>query len=255
MLTEAITIPKDLPLDRLEGLLERRFEDLGCNRFAFVAVRPPAGRRQDYLSNFPREFSAHYLKEDLKNCDPTFRLAFESLNPLLWRDIVDHVEEREQRVFRDSSEFGIKRGMTIPIHGPYRVMSTLSVSSDLPDREFDRLLPTIVPQLEHLGKAIHLHLLERQDFGPAAPPPRLTERERDVLAWTSAGKSCWEISQILSLSEKTVEQQLASARSRLGVYKTVHAVIKAYMLGLIEPDRFEPSEDSSQLWTRLKPLD
>ncbi|MGF1624766.1 MAG: autoinducer binding domain-containing protein [Alphaproteobacteria bacterium] len=253
MLTEAITFPTDLPLDCLEGLVGDRLADVGCNRYAFVALRPPAGRRQDYLSNYPREFSAHYLREDLKSIDPTFRLAFESMNPLLWQDIEAGVDERERRVFHDSSEFGIRRGVTVPIHGPYRVLSTLSVSSDLSEREFQAQLPTMVPQLEQIAKAVHLHILQRQDFGPADPPPQLSVREKDVLAWTSAGKSSWEISQILGVAEKTVEQHLANARQRLGVYKTVHAVIKAYMLGLIEPDRIEPNEDSSLLWTRIKP--
>lgn len=255
MLIEDLTIPGDVALDQLEALLADKFDALGCNRYAFVALRPPAGRRQDYLSNYPRDFSAHYLKEDLKSCDPVFRLAFDSLHPLLWGNVLRGVDERERRVFHDSGEFGIKRGLTLPVHGPYRVMSTLSVSSDLSDKEFDRVLPVIVPQLEALAKAVHVHLLERPDFGPSTPPPRLTGREKDALAWTSSGKSSWEISQILGIAEKTVEQQLASARRKLGVYKTVHAVIKAYMLGLIEPDHIEPTDGASQLWTRLKPLD
>ena len=49
------------------------------------------------------------------------------------------------------------------------------------------------------------------------------------------------------------EALAAGVRKRLGVYKTVHAVIKAYMLGLIESDRIVPSEDSSLLWSRIKP--
>lgn len=253
MLLEAITIPKDVALDRLESLIGETLAGLGCDRYAFVALRPPAGRRQDYLSNYPREFSAHYLREDLKSIDPTFRLAFDTLDPLLWRDIEEGVGERERRVFHDSSEFGLRRGVTIPIHGPYRVLSTMSVSSDLSDRDFQAMLPAVVPQLELFAKAVHVHLLHRQDFGVGAEPPQLSPREKDVLAWTSAGKSAWEISQILGVSEKTVEQHLANARQRLGVFKTVHAVIKAYMLGLIEPDRIEPTEDSSLLWTRINP--
>jgi DNA-binding CsgD family transcriptional regulator len=253
MLLETLTIPKDLELERLEGHIGDTLARLGCDRFAFVALRPPAGRRQDYLSNYPREFSAHYLREDLKSIDPTFRLAFETLDPLLWKDVEAGVNERERRVFHDSSEFGLRRGVTIPIHGPYRVLSTMSVSSDLSDREFHAMLPTVMPQLEVFAKAVHVHLLQRQDFGAPEPPPQLSPREKDVLAWTSAGKSAWEISQILGVSEKTVEQHLANARQRLGVFKTVHAVIKAYMLGLIEPDRIEPTEDSSLLWTRIKP--
>jgi LuxR family transcriptional regulator, quorum-sensing system regulator LasR len=253
MLIEALTVPNDLELDRLESYIGDTLARLGCDHYAFVALRPPAGRRQDYLSNYPREFSAHYLREDLKAVDPTFRLAFETLDPLLWQDIEAGVGDRERRVFHDSSEFGLRRGVTIPIHGPYRVLSTMSVSSDLSDRDFHAMLPSVVPQLEMFAKAIHVHLLHRQDFGIAAAPPQLSTREKDVLAWTSAGKSAWEISQILGVAEKTVEQHLANARQRLGVFKTVHAVIKAYMLGLIEPDRIEPTEDSSLLWTRINP--
>lgn len=254
MMTEALAFPKDLALDSLESLIGDQLSQLGCNRYAFVALRPPAGRRQDYLSNYPREFSAHYLREGLKSVDPTFRLAFESIDPLLWSEILAGVEEPEKRVFHDSSEFGICRGVTVPIHGPYRVMSTLSVASDLSQRDFDAMLPMVLPKIEQIGKAVHVHMLNRPDFGPPEPGVRLTGRERDILSWTSSGKTSWEISQILGVSEKTVEQHLANARTRLGVYKTVHAVIKAYMLGLIEPDRIEPTDESSLLWNRIKPL-
>ena len=254
MMNEALLFPKDVALDQLESLIGARLSELGCNRYAFVALRPPAGRRQDYLSNYPREFSAHYLREGLKAVDPTFRLAFESIDPLLWSEILAGVEDQEKRVFHDSSEFGIRNGITFPIHGPYRVMSTLSVSSDLSQQEFDAMLPEMMPKLEQIGKAVHVHMLNRPDFGPVETGVQLTGRERDILSWTSSGKTSWEISQILNVSEKTVEQHLANARNRLGVYKTVHAVIKAYMLGLIEPDRVEPTDASSLLWTRIKPL-
>ena len=64
-------------------------------------------------------------------------------------------------------------------------------------------------------------LLEAPD-GPVAGA--LTDREREVLAWTAAGRRQVEIAAILGLSERTIENHLRRIRKRLGVATTAQAV-------------------------------
>jgi len=65
----------------------------------------------------------------------------------------------------------------------------------------------------------------------AAPPGdddevRLTDRERDTLAWVAEGKSDWEISVILGLSETTVRFHVDNARRKLGAVNRAQAVAR-----------------------------
>jgi DNA-binding CsgD family transcriptional regulator len=63
----------------------------------------------------------------------------------------------------------------------------------------------------------------------------LYPRERECLLWTARGKTAWEISNILNLSQQTVTAYLKSATQKLGVHSKTHAVVKAILFGLIIP--------------------
>jgi DNA-binding CsgD family transcriptional regulator len=60
-----------------------------------------------------------------------------------------------------------------------------------------------------------------------APYKPLTLRETDVLRWIAAGKTNWEISQILRLSERTIKFHLNNAFGKLNAVNRAQAVVKA----------------------------
>ncbi len=62
---------------------------------------------------------------------------------------------------------------------------------------------------------------------------KLGKREQQVLAWTSQGKTSFEISKILNLSEHTINNYVTNAANKLGTNNRVHTVCRAIMLGLI----------------------
>jgi LuxR family quorum sensing-dependent transcriptional regulator len=53
---------------------------------------------------------------------------------------------------------------------------------------------------------------------------RLTDREREILAWVSEGKTAWEIGFILSLSQRTVEWHVSQACKKLGATNRLQAI-------------------------------
>jgi DNA-binding CsgD family transcriptional regulator len=63
----------------------------------------------------------------------------------------------------------------------------------------------------------------------------LTPREREVLLWAARGKSNWDISQILSVSESAVNFHITNAMRKLDATGRVMAVLKAIRHGLIIP--------------------
>jgi len=61
----------------------------------------------------------------------------------------------------------------------------------------------------------------------------LTAREVEVLKWTADGKTSGEVSEILCVSENTVNFHVKNAVAKLRTANKTAAVVKAAMLGLL----------------------
>lgn len=88
----------------------------------------------------------------------------------------------------------------------------------------------------------HIHLVglllteTLMRFGPGQPadrPPELTPRERDVLAYVAAGKTDWEISRIIGVSEATTRFHVDNGRRKLNAVTRAQAVAKLALLRMI----------------------
>jgi DNA-binding CsgD family transcriptional regulator len=65
--------------------------------------------------------------------------------------------------------------------------------------------------------------------------PAISARETEILCWAMAGKTNWEISAILKLSERAVKFHLHNVMRRLNASSRAHAVAIAMSEGLIPP--------------------
>jgi DNA-binding NarL/FixJ family response regulator len=77
-------------------------------------------------------------------------------------------------------------------------------------------------------------------------PESLTQRETDILALLSEGKSNREIARALFLSEKTVKAHLAAVFRKLGVANRTQAAMAAVSMGM-GPGRKQPMDDDEPL--------
>ena len=64
----------------------------------------------------------------------------------------------------------------------------------------------------------------------------LTDREIECLLWCARGKTSFEISKIVGLSEHTINQYIVSACRSLETVNRTHAVVMALKLGIIDID-------------------
>ena len=62
----------------------------------------------------------------------------------------------------------------------------------------------------------------------------LTDGERRVLLWCGNGKTSFEISRILGLSEHTVNHYIASAVRKLDATNRTHAIAKALKMNIVD---------------------
>lgn len=65
------------------------------------------------------------------------------------------------------------------------------------------------------------------------PAIKLTTREKEILQWTAAGKSSWEIARIIECTESGVNYHFCNIRRKFGVNSRWIAVVKALEQGLI----------------------
>ncbi len=105
-----------------------------------------------------------------------------------------------------------------------------SRSATASDPESDE--PLSMSELKILGDYFHSHMLRRNGID-TSDALVVSARELDCLRWVAAGKSAWESSVILGISERTVRFHLNSAREKLNCTTTTQAVAKVVAQQLI----------------------
>ncbi|HEX2255768.1 MAG TPA: helix-turn-helix domain-containing protein [Afifellaceae bacterium] len=79
----------------------------------------------------------------------------------------------------------------------------------------------------------HDGILCSENPGTQARTIKLSPREIECLKWAAEGKTAWETSHILSISERCVRFHLDQARGKLGCLTKVQAVAKAIAIGIV----------------------
>lgn len=142
------------------------------------------------------------------------------------------LDKREKPLFSLADDYGIFRGVMVPIHGPWG-FSALGTASNEDEAGFCKRLPEfgLVAQLVgvYLHDAVHRVCIDPEKINH----PRLTPRERECLSWVAAGKTAWEISKILVISEATVIFHTENAKKKLEAKTLPQAIAYAISHRLI----------------------
>src|ERR1043166_8798979 len=93
--------------------------------------------------------------------------------------------------------------------------------------------PPCVGSEQNVGMTKHYLVPVIHCTDGAGPRRELTLREREVLQWIAAGKSSWDVSVILGISERTVNWLISRAGRKLNAVNRTHAVVNAIRAGQI----------------------
>jgi len=126
-----------------------------------------------------------------------------------------------------------RRHMAFPLGPRGAETAFLGVSAAMDPDEWNRHKSTGMRDIRVLGNYFHSHIL-RINGHNAERDMLVSARELDCLKWTAAGKTAWEASVILGISERTVRFHLNAAREKLNCTTTTQAVAKAVSHQLID---------------------
>ena len=184
--------------------------------------------------NYPNAWKEHYVEQGFHDHDPTLVMAARSVGVVDWSRL--NKVAGFQKVFGDASEFGIgSSGLTIPVRGPFGDRGMFSVVRNCSDAEWQSLRKKILSGLQMQAANFHDRLMRDGRTMSVMRQPSLSQREREILQWVAAGKSQTDIGVILSISTRTVEVHLRSAREKLGALTTPQAVARAIGMEIIFP--------------------
>ncbi|MGN7931868.1 PA1136 family autoinducer-binding transcriptional regulator [Sphingopyxis sp. J-6] len=161
----------------------------------------------------------------IRRC-PVTRHILEAREPFFWTKTVGEDGDL-YKVVRVPRGQGI-HGLQIPIFGPLGLEGAMSLGGERIDAS-----PQARLALGLIAEAAFL--AARKVFeAPIDSVSKLSDREREVLAWTAAGRRQADIAVTLGLSERTVENHLRRVRKRLGVLTTGQAIRVAIRNGEID---------------------
>lgn len=216
-----------------ENFLDQVCARLGVDYAAYAGANPVSRRIYGFV-NYPQRWKDHYIRRNLARHDPTLFCAIRSIAPVDWSTLPR--DTGFKTIFRQARAFGIsENGLTVPVRGPFGDVGMLSVTKKCRSGEWAKVSREIVTELQSF--AVHLHdtVMRSDAISQIVRHPALSKREREVLQWVAAGKTYSEIGEILSISDRTVEVHLRSAREKLCALTTAQAVARAVTCGLIYP--------------------
>ncbi|MEQ8509500.1 MAG: autoinducer binding domain-containing protein [Rhodospirillaceae bacterium] len=228
-----------------EDSLSHGCEALGYNTYAYFSINAETILRSKLteavddmirVTNLDPSWMEHYVKQNYAMSDPVVMDALKARMPVVWTEDYrfDTLSSDEAQMMADAHDFGIERGLTVPIHGPSAELGMLCLYSDMRDREFASHVRAT--KSEVLLVAQYAHNVAQTTLPPAIQTPKpvpLTDREIEILRWTAEGKTAWEIGSILTISERTVNFHLQNAMGKFGVHNKTHAASKAMSSGLL----------------------
>jgi len=186
--------------------------------------------------DYPEDYLKELMHRGLVEKDPVVQENFRSYRIQYWQDTFDLQEWSAEtyEIISLAEDFGFSKvsegrgyahgvrnqkgteGSFFCYHGLERCPRT------------EEILTVAIPHL-------HAALTRLSPEVPNIFSP-LTSKETEVLRWVKEGKSSWEISVILAVSERTVKFHIANIMGKLDASTRTHAVAIALEKGLITVD-------------------
>ncbi|TPV95185.1 MAG: LuxR family transcriptional regulator [Myxococcales bacterium FL481] len=222
-----------------QGIIADYVGSVGLPFFAYLLYSPSrAGGRVHRITNYPTTWAERYAEENYVEHDFVFHKSWRCTRPFQWPGGSETSEPvplstLQQAIFFEARSVGLRSGASFPLHGPGHAKACFSIASGHGPTRFAELFERHKYELRLAALYLHDNVVQEDPTDTSVPTHSLTPREVDVLSWVARGKTYWEVSMILSISEHTVKEHLHHARKKLGATNTTHAVAIALQRGAV----------------------
>lgn len=182
--------------------------------------------------SYPQEWLDLYASKGFHAVDPIAKENFNTFQPQFWHETYRKWEYPKEFI-ETAKDFNLETGYACGVRNLRATEGSIfSMSGQFVDHSRHKFI------LEALAPHLHLGFNSLLSQG-ASTPARfvstvLSIREKEILNWIKKGKTSWDISVILAISERTVKFHVNSIMAKLDAVSRTHAVAIALSAGLIE---------------------
>ncbi|MER8634237.1 autoinducer binding domain-containing protein [Mesorhizobium opportunistum] len=198
--------------EKLFGLLSAFALNFDCLWIAYGPLTPNQKiskrlrRDSPIMLNYPDGWQERYLKMGYGRIDPIVKKSRTGAGAFRWSEVYKDASttENERRVLDEAAMFGLRSGITVPLHRPagsFRIMSFAQSR----DHEFHNRR---ISYLQLTALHFHLRVTKFANWSVVKQLPNISLREKKCVLWTARGKSSREIGIILGISRNTANFQL-----------------------------------------------
>ncbi|WBG61834.1 autoinducer binding domain-containing protein [Pseudomonas citronellolis] len=207
--------------------VDAEIRTLGFDFFGYACRRlvPFTQKQINIRGSYPAEWLTRYNDRGYGAVDPSIARA-RDVGLAVWSD---HKDLLRSEVFEEARAWDVNVGATFMMRGRDQSLQVLGVA-----RESESISPSEAFVLKLKLRCI-AELIEEYCKGleTDAPPISLTEREVEILRWIADGKCSKSISEILNLSEHTVNFHVKSIQRKFGSSNRTLAATYAVALGVL----------------------
>jgi DNA-binding CsgD family transcriptional regulator len=184
--------------------------------------------------SFPEGWCDEYISKNYVRSDPVVKENFMNYRLQWWSDTKKRIpcKGEQKKIAELCMDFNMHEGYTVgsnPLSpGKNGSMFCYSGRSMKNDNRTETIIECITP---------HLHLALSNVYGKKRSNTKkvvLSLREKEVLNWLKQGKSSWDMSVILGISERTINYHVYNIMQKLDVVNRPQALAAAARLGLID---------------------
>lgn len=213
--------------DQAQAVFERTINGFGFTNYMCGDVLNPQASGFA-VGRWDQRWAARFEEQNYLRQDPVVLRNFHDKEPFFWHDERRRVDGLQARIMDEGRDFGMFDGFCVPVHGPgFRTgaVSMAAAAIELSDED--------VRALHMMSMFFHGRMEYLMRHAAQILPGILTLRETECLKWATIGKTDWEISSILNISERTVRQHFSNIFRKLQASNRTHAVAIAMQWKLV----------------------
>jgi LuxR family transcriptional activator of conjugal transfer of Ti plasmids len=221
-------LASSIDAESLRRVLAEAGTALDLNCFAYLSLPSRRCDAPKLISNYPVEWTDHYLRQKYERLDPVIVNALATSEPFEWGQEFPgrHLSKRQCVLLDEGAQFGIRCGFTVPIHDPRGPIAAVTFAADERRPTFQRCIERHRYVLQLMAMYFHAHARRRLSINRVIDGVALSPRELECLEWAAQGKSAWEIGRLLNISRRTAAFHLDNAKMKFGVRTICQAVAK-----------------------------